>query len=201
MSTALRTGWLVGILCFSLAEAATARNFYRYVNDQGVKVINHQIPPEYAQRGYEIVTARGEVLKVVPPAPSPEEAAKMERQMMREEELAKWDAELKRRYSSVSDIEAAKQRKLVQVNSNISILRSNIRTIKAQISEQHARAANSERLGREVPKMVLDTLAGLEKELKLTEEQVAQREQQYQEIVQKFERDKDRFRIIRPGRN
>ncbi|MAZ88014.1 MAG: hypothetical protein CL693_10235 [Cellvibrionaceae bacterium] len=179
--------------------SANGKVFYRYINSDGVKVIDQQIPPEYVQKGYEVVTSRGEVIKVVEPAISGEEAQKQQAEKLRAEQLAAWDAELRRRYSSVGDIDAAKKRKLAQVEGSIAILQSNIRNLKNQISQQHARAANSERMGRAVPEAVLKTIAALEEELKLTEDQVEQRKEQYRTIDEKYEDDKERFLIIRPG--
>ncbi len=178
--------------------SANGKVFYRYINSDGVKVIDQQIPPQYVQKGYEVVTARGEVIKVVEPAISGEEAEKQQAKRLRDEQLAAWDTELRRRYSSVDDIDAAKKRKLAQVEGSIAILQSNIRNLKKQISQQHARAANSERVGREVPEAVLKTIAALEEELTLTEDQVEQRKEQYRGIDEKYEEDKKRFLVIRP---
>ncbi len=192
---------LLFCLIFVIAPTVSANGkvFYRYINSDGVKVIDQQIPPEYAQKGYEVVTSRGEVIKVVEPAISGEDAEKRHAKKLRDEQLAAWDAELRRRYSSVGDIDAAKKRKLAQVDGSIAILQSNIRNLKKQISQQHARAANSERMGRAVPEAVLKTIAALEEELKLTEDQVEQRKEQYRAIDDKYEDDKERFLIIRPG--
>jgi len=183
----------------SLPASASGKVFYRYINAEGVRVIDQQIPPEYVQKGYEVVSARGEVIRVVAPAVSAEEAEKVAANRVRAEQQAVWDAELRRRYSRVGEIDAAKGRKLAQVEGSIAILDSNIRNLKKQISQQHANAANSERRGREVPEAVLKTLAALEEELKLTEDQVAQRKEQYRVIGEKYEQDKERFMVIRPG--
>src|SRR5690606_27958622 len=87
---------------------AADRVYYRYINEDGVQVLNHIIPPEYVPKGYEVVSLNGEVLKVVEPAPSEEEAEQvaMERKARLEQERR--DKLLRRRYSSVNDIEAAK---------------------------------------------------------------------------------------------
>lgn len=188
--------WLVVTQGTVAAKPESGRVFYRYQDATGVTVINHQIPPEYAQKGYEVVTARGDVLKVVEPAPSGEEATAQELQRQRQAELAAWDTELRRRYSSVRDIEAAKERKLAQVNNSIAILQGNLRNLKQQIAQQHAQAAKSERMGVAVPQAVLTTLASLEEELKVSEENLAEREQQYQRIEAKYDQDIERFRII-----
>ncbi|MGH1372186.1 MAG: hypothetical protein ACRBBW_09140 [Cellvibrionaceae bacterium] len=190
---------MVAVSVATVSVSASGKVFYRYLNAEGVKVIDQQIPPEYVQKGYEVVSARGEVIKVVEPAISEEEAAKLAEKRLREDQLAAWDAELRRRYSRVGDIDAAKKRKLAQVKGSIAILDSNIRNLKKQISQQHANAANSERRGHAVPEAVLKTLAALEEELKLTEEQVEQRNEQYRNIEEKYEEDKKRFMVIRPG--
>lgn len=193
---------LLVLALLSLSAAAgksePARAYYRYIDDKGVKVINSQIPPEYAQGGYEVLSSHGEVIRVVEAAPSADEAEDAERLRKEKVELQQWDEELRRRYSHVSDIEAAKKRKLAQVQTSIKILESNIYNLKAQIATQQSRAAESERMGQNVPAPILKTLLGLEEELKLTVEQLLQRQLQYDQIVEKYEKDKQRFQVIRP---
>ncbi|GAA5319778.1 MAG: hypothetical protein Aseana_18410 [Candidatus Pelagadaptatus aseana] len=198
-----RTGWLlVGLLVASQGWAQKDNKprklYYRYVNEQGVRVIEHSIPPAYAQKGYEVVTLGGEVVRVVEPAISSEAAEQQKLAREEAEKLAAWDTELKRRYSSVRDVEAAKQRKLNELNGNIAILDSNISSLKSQIAQQHANAAESERQGRKIPQAVVDALAGLEEELVLTEELLRERQKQYRQVSDKYDRDRERFRVIRP---
>jgi len=170
--------------------------FYRYVNDKGVKVLHHTIPPLYAQKGYEIVSLSGKVVKVVPPALSAAEVAAKAEAAELAENLALWDKRLRRRYSSIADINAAKKRKLADLDTNIAIIHSNISTKKSAIKEQQDKAANIERSGREVPKGVLNKLAALENELEDSQEQVRLRLLEYQEVVDKYDRDKVRFEEI-----
>jgi chromosome segregation ATPase len=183
------------------SQAVAAKTFYRYTNSEGVTVLDLAIPPEYSQNGYELVNERGEVLKVVAPALSPEAAAAEAAERKERERLEKWDQELLLRYSSVRDIEAAKQRKLAQIQNNVAILRGNISNLRRQISEQHAIAAKSERVGKEVSSRVLNKIEGLEEQLQVAEAQLQEREQQYQEMEEKFVRDQERFRLIRPDAN
>lgn len=192
------TGLLLALHQSAWAQSETGRVFYRYQDASGVTVINHQIPPEYAQKGYEVVTARGDVLRVVDPALTGKDASEQALQRERKAELDAWDAELRRRYSTVRDIEAAKQRKLAQVNGSIAILQGNLRNLKQQIAQQHAQAAKNERMGVAVPPALLAALASLEEELKVNEENMAERQQQYQRIEAKYDRDIERFKVIEP---
>ena len=180
----------------ALAQTSAGKVYYRYMDANGVTVINHLIPPEYVQKGYEVVTARGDVLRVIEPAPSGKDAAQQVLESKRKAELDAWDAELRRRYSTVRDIEAAKQRKLAQVDGSIAMLQGSLRNLKHQIAQQHAQAAKNERMGVAVPAALLKTLASLEEELQVNEENMAERERQYQRVEAKYNRDIARFKEI-----
>jgi len=189
---------LLAAPAWAIKSASGETLYYRYVNEQGSRVINHTLPPKFAQLGYELVTASGTVVKVVEAALSGEDAKLLEEKRLRDAELAVWDKELRRRYSSVRDIEAAKERKLAEVDGNLAILDSNVRNLRKQIADQHARAANTERSGRKVSKAVLNTLTALEKELVNARSKIEQRRILRVAIIEKFAKDADRFRVIRP---
>ncbi len=193
--------WSLGVVfSFTLILSGTAlagnKVFYRYVNDEGVKVLNHSIPPEYAQKGYEILSATGHVLKVVEPAISKEEGEKLAVERRARKELALWDASLRRRYSSVADIEAAKKRKLLELEANMSVLNTNIEGLKEQIETMQSKAAQIERSGREVSESLLANLKGLHVEMENTRAQVVQRKEEYRRLLEKYDRDIERFKVI-----
>lgn len=197
--------WLAALLCLAsnlvLAQSKDTGDlpdkvFYRYTNDAGAKVMHHSLPAEAAQRGYEIVSLTGTVLKVVPPALTAEEAAARADARAQQRELEEWDAALLRRYSSVDDIEAAKVRKLTDLESAMSILISNMNTTTKAIRDEYAKGANFERRGQPVPSMVLSNLDALQKELEESREKYIQREWEYEEVAEKFEQDKERFKQI-----
>ena len=79
---------------------------YRYTNDEGNKVVAYQVPPEFVANGYEILSPTGALIDVVP-----RQLDDGEREAAAEQErLRKWDESLLLRYSSVEDIEAARER-------------------------------------------------------------------------------------------
>jgi len=203
--------WITG-LAFSLLTSSAAfalpaddgktgdlvgeKVFYRYTNAAGAKVMHHSLPAEAAQNGYEIVSLSGVVLKVVPRALTGEEAERAAEKKAEQQELDEWDAALLRRYSTVEDIEAAKQRKLADLEASMSILISNLNTVQGQVRSEYSRGASFERRGQPVPQVIYDTLAGLKQELEDTREKYIQREWEYEDIAEKFELDKERFSLI-----
>lgn len=173
---------VASLLVASTATAWAQGRYYRYVNDEGVKVMGHSIPPEYVKNGYEIVSTNGRVIEVVEPAPDPEFVAQ---ERAKAELKAEYEV-LAKRYSTVRDIEAAKNRKLVHVDANILLVRSSIENIQAEIDDITRRAAEFERAGRAVPKNILDTLDALNEKMAATTAILEQRYEDKKEIEDRF---------------
>lgn len=164
---------------------AQDRLLYRYTNESGVKVLHHSIPPKYAQNGYEVLNESGQVIKVVPPAPTEEEAAAKEAQRQM---LARYE-DLKRRYSSLQDIEAAKNRRLETVETSISIIRGNISGLTSQLESIMSKAADAERAGRNVPPYLLEQVSATRAELAIAEELLNTRLDEQKEMQDKYQED------------
>jgi hypothetical protein len=182
------------------APAQAADYLYRYINDEGVTVINYSIPPQFVHKGYEILNRDGSVYKVVPRTLSREELANRSGDAYRErveaeeaERLRKWDESLLLRYSSIEDVEAARDRALSELKIRISILRSNLRSLKSQVENNQARAADIERSGGTVPVELVGVIDGLRGEIVETERSVREREREMEVVNQGFQRDIERF--------
>ncbi len=158
---------------------------YRYVNDEGIKELAHSIPPQYAQRGYEVLTLSGQLVKAVEAAPTAGDIAQAEAKRA----LHKQYIILKRRYSSVEDIEAAKRRRLTDLDTNIAILRGNINGTNTHIENLIGKAANIERSGKDVPAKVLNELSDAKAERAVVQELLETRLKEYHEVSKKYDAD------------
>lgn len=167
--------------------------YYRYYDDKGVKVLDHSIPPKYVRSGYEVLSMSGEVLRVVEPAPAEEDAERVARERKIQADQHTNDALLRRRYSNLNDIEAIKKRSLLELQSNLDILRGNLSSTRAQIENQHVRAAATERSGRTVTSETLKLIADLQAEERDIQLQIKHRELEYQSLSDRFDQDKRRF--------
>lgn len=157
-SVAVRMMLLLGVVYPALASAA---ELYRYVDERGVVVLDrHGVPPQHISRGYQVLNEQGRVIRVVPPAPSAEEFARLQAQKARDAS----DAQLLRLYASVEDVERAETRKLAELGSVIGLARGNLQSIRNQRSSLQKQAANHERAGRKVPDNLLGQIKNLEKE-------------------------------------
>ena len=194
------------------AAQAQDRQLYRYTNDDGNKVVAYQVPPEYVANGYEILSPTGALIDVVPAqldasarAGMDAEARRQREEQEERERLRKWDESLLLRYSSVEDIEAARERALRDLRIRVNILKGKLRSLKQQVENYQAMAADQERRGQEINRGHLSAIADLRSEIAATERAVKDRNNEIASVDKSFDRDAERFSslldIVRMRRN
>lgn len=182
---------------------AQGKEFYRYRNAEGNVVVDHRVPPEYVAGGYEVLSDRGVVVRVVPRTPSEEERAGVSEQQRleaaaqeEEERLRKWDEALLLRYSSVADIESARDRALRDLRVRVTILQGNRHGLRQQVESHQARAADLERRGSEVEEALTQAIADLQREIGIVERQIAEHAREVTEAEKSFAADMQRFSLL-----
>lgn len=155
---ALRLPLLLSVLLPALADAG---ELYRYVNDKGVIVLDRQgVPPEYIGKGYDVLSDQGRVVRVVPPAPTAEERQRLQAQQAQ----ATSDAQLLRLYSSLDDVDRARERKLTELDGAVGAARGNLQSLRTQQANLQGQAAEQERAGRVVPESLLVQISNIKGE-------------------------------------
>lgn len=176
---------------------------YRYINDEGVAVIAYQVPPEYVAKGYEVLNDKGMITNVVPRTLTQQERANMDAKERLAEEaekerqrLEEWDRSLLLRYSSLEDIEAARDRALRDLRIRVGILKGKQRSLRQQVENIQAQAADQERLGEQVDGALVEAIENLRREMDQTERAMADREREIGAVMASYERDIERFRTL-----
>ncbi|MEM1402092.1 MAG: hypothetical protein AAGG55_02070 [Pseudomonadota bacterium] len=186
-----------------LSLTAEARQMYRYINGEGNKVIGYQVPPEFVANGYEVLSATGAIIEVVPRTldenerETLSERQRIERELAEDEErLRKWDESLLLRYSSVEDIEAARERALRDLRIRVSILKGKLRSLKQQVENYQAVAADQERLGFAVDANHMKAIDDLRSEISATERAVVDRQEEIAAVDANYDKDVERFTTL-----
>jgi chromosome segregation ATPase len=186
-SSLLLSGWVAA------QNTATSKVMYRYKNKDGVTVLDSTIPPQYVNNGYEIMSLSGKVLKVIKPVVQGAEGERLQREKLLRDEREREDIQLRRSYSNVADIDAAKTRNLESLRGNIGILQANLNSARSRLQTYQSQAATIERAGRQLPEDLLKNINNLVQEEKDIQVQIQQREEEYKTVEQKFEADRKRF--------
>ena len=169
------------------APPADAANLYRYHNAQGVLVIDHTVPANAAQNGYEILAPDGRVLETVAPGGDKTRSEQSPKSApARTEHQEKIDHYLLSSYSTVADIEAVKTRRLQEVEREIGADKVRVEEIERQRMATEDSAADAQRGGKPVPAKLLEELKGLNQELELARKSLAEHELQRTEVEQLY---------------
>ena len=194
---------LTAVLLLGLAPAALCAELYRYYDGEGKMVVDYRVPNEYAGAGYEVLNEDGMVIKVVPRELTEEEKSQRNAEEdlqakaeAEQERLRKWDESLLLRYSTIEDIEAARERALRDLRIRVSILKSNRRSFKHQVENYQAQAADLERSGEEVEVKHLQVIDELQGEISTTDRAIAEREREIEAVSKGYQADIDRFALL-----
>ena len=193
----------VAALLLNVAPAAQSRDLYRYYNDEGNMVVDYQVPAKYVGGGYEVLNDVGVVIRVAPRELTEEEKQAvdaqqtLERQALAEQErLRKWDESLLVRYSTIADIEDARERALSELRIRVSILKSNKRSLKHQVENYQAQAADLERSGQQVDVARLRVIEELQGEINITDRAIADRQLEIEQVAAAYQLDIERFEML-----
>jgi len=205
MSGSRLSAILAGLLVMSFVTAALAKGpkLYRYRNHESVVVVGYQVPADLVKGGYEVLNDEGMVIEVVPRALTPEELeakdAREKQEKAAEQEQARlreWDENLLLRYSTVMDIEAARNRALQDFRIRVSILKGNRRSLKQKVENLQSDAANMERRGMTVDVERLRAIEDMQDEIAATDRAIEDREREIEEVQAKFKADIERFGML-----
>lgn len=175
-------------------QASFAAESYRYVNDKGVTVLDRLgVPPEYIEKGYQVVDEQGRVVREIPPAPSKEERLRQ----LEEKAKVKSDTQLLRIYSEPADVDRARDRKLAELDGLIGVANSNLGSLRTQQANLQARAAEYERSGRQVPEHLLVQIDNLKAEQAGVEQDIQRYQQSRKEAEASFAADRARLVELR----
>ena len=193
----------VAALLLNVAPAVQSRDLYRYYNDEGNMVVDYQVPAKYVGGGYEVLNDVGVVIKVVPRELTEEEKQAADAQqtleqqaLVEQERLRKWDESLLIRYSAIADIEDARERALRELRIRVSILKSNKRSLKHQVENYQAQAADLERSGQQVDVARLRVIEDLQGEINITDRAIADRQLEIEQVSAAYQLDIERFGML-----
>lgn len=183
---AIRLALILG----AMAPLAAQAELYRYTNEKGVTVLDRLgVPPQFIDKGYEVLNDQGRVVKTVPPAPTLEERQRMQADKAR----AGSDAQLLRLYTSVEDVDRALQRKLSELDGLITVAKGNQQSLRTQQANLQAQAADNERAGRQVPEALVAQIDNVRSEYKRLDDDIARYQDERKKAQTTFAADRARL--------
>jgi hypothetical protein len=195
---------VAAIVCAGVAGTALAA-MYKWVDDKGVVHYSDQIPPEAINKGNTQINKQGYTVKQTDPVDAQKAKAKEQEAARQREAAAKDkadDAAERRRdravldsYTTESDIDLAKSRSMKTLQSALQSAQSYSAQLNRRKSELLAR--KEALAGKPVPADIDRELTNIDAELGRQAALIAQKQGQLQEVVARYDADKERWRALK----
>lgn len=197
-------------ICFFAASlllvgfvAPIQAELYKYVNEDGVTVLDSHVPARYVKNGYSILSIDGRVLEVVPRALTDEEirirdAALAEQRARekaeREQKIA--DQNLLRIYGSPEDVVRARDTKLASIEGFINTSKGNVARLESQKRSLESQLADIERAGGTISKERLNQIRSIENRIRSNEAEIQEKLGEMNQLRATFSADLKRVREL-----
>ncbi|MGE3320373.1 MAG: DUF4124 domain-containing protein [Candidatus Berkiella sp.] len=179
MKTKLWINILFMTLC-NISQASAQDNYYRYKDKEGHTVISNTVPADVSNTGYEVVSPMGHVVETVPPRKSDAEIAadakliEQQREAQKQAAIIKQQAEVQahkdnillKSFTSVADINRAKEDKLASIAVLENIVQENLGGLQKQLNDAKAAAATYEAKSQPLPATLQKTITESERQIK-----------------------------------
>src|SRR5262249_39899708 len=106
------------------------------------------------------------------------------------------DAELVKLYASPRDVEEARDRKLLSIDTAIATTKSNVERLKLQKQRLETQAADPEREGLAPSSDILENLAILSAQINDKEHEIDTRKIEKQHVKEQFDADLERIKLL-----
>lgn len=190
---------LIGGIWLNSAEA----KLYKWVDDNGTTHYGETIPPEYANKDAVRFSDKGRVERQIDKLTPEEQRAKkadasqkkMEQQSALE--TKRRDNALLSTFSNENEIDLARDRGLQQIEARIKGV-----TLLIQSAQDSLEAFNKEKSGlvsnnKPLPKSLLDDISKAEAKVIKLQKELAQNEQESENVKARFDADKKRYRELK----
>ena len=163
-------------------------------------MVDWAIPAAYVGSGYEVLNESGQIVRVVPPAKTDTElerdavaARAQEAEAAAQAAQLERDTFLLRRYSTIQDIEAARDRSLRELDIRIAILSGQRDTLSQQLARHQSALDTAAQSDAASPQYEEETVAALKAEIQSLDEASEGRQQQAAALAEAYSRDIARF--------
>ncbi|NND44312.1 MAG: DUF4124 domain-containing protein [Xanthomonadales bacterium] len=198
------------LLCAGLATApiAFAENVYRWTDENGKVHYGRTLPPEYANKPYEILNDQGVVIERVTdplarqkePPKEPNPKNKKPPPLFTEDEVRlRSDRLLVLRYHSIADIEDAMQVEIDQLGYDRRLINQTMLSAMQSLEGQVRNAADRQRAGMEVEADIEGGINKLRQRIRRNERSLAELDTREQKIRADFSREIERYRYLENG--
>ena len=175
-----------------------------WTNHEGIRECGDMVPPEYIQQGYMEIDKEGIVRDVKERAKTPEELTEARRlaaleaaKRRQKEKQQTRDRVLLQTFSSVSDIERARDARITALEAAIKLSGVRNENIRLKLNDYIKRAADSQRMGKTPAPALLEDIEALRGQIENNVRFIAEQRIEQEQIRQAHALDIERYKRLK----
>lgn len=187
---------------FSLPGSAAIKC---WTNKEGVKECGNNVPPEYAQQGHQELSKQGMLKEEQKAVKTKEEleaeaitAAAKKEAKLKQEQQAKEDKILLQTFSSVADIELARNERIKAVDASIKLAQKRTETIQADLDKRIQSAAADERAGKTPGDALLKDIESLRRQIGNNNDYIEAKHMEQEQTNLEYTAKIERYKELKP---
>lgn len=192
------------LLVLALPAVGAAQKIVSWKDENGVTHYGDRVPPEYANQDQNFLNERGIVVdsrQGMTDAQSAEQT-RLAAEQEANKKQAEQDTRLLRSYSKVTEIEAARDRRLTQVDSQIANTERSLTDLRARLVQFEQNASrykpySSDPNARDVPETLANNIAQTQTSITSTEAALVGFRKDRAENLESFSNDIRRFKELK----
>ena len=202
-----QTGALLVMLALAGPASLMAAEGVRmkcWVNHEGIRECGNRVPPEYIQQGYTEIDGKGFVRDVKERAKTPAELAEAKRlaklkaaEQKQKAEQETRDRVLLRTFSSVNDIERARDNRVAALEGTIKLAGIRNDNTRSKLNDYIKRAAESERMGKTPAPALLEDIEALRGQIENNDRFIAEKRAEQAQIRESHALDIERYKRLK----
>ncbi len=188
-------------LCSS--QPVLAKKMYKWVDEHGETKFSDQVPPEESQYRRESLNEKGRTLEVTEEEKTKEQQAIANRlavlKKAQEKIIAQQaanDKVLLSTFRNVKDMEASLYATMQSLDAQKNVAQGNLKRVESQLESQQKKAAELERNGKKVPKIVLDEIQQTEAQIQVAYAEINKQIEKKNRAKAEFEANIERFKFL-----
>lgn len=188
---------LVCILAvLTISSSAYAADLFRWQDEQGNTHYTDQVPPQYLEQGYRVISEQGLTIRTIKSAAEIESTQKPVTPEIPKQQTAQ-DQRLLMTYSSEDEIIATRDRKLADTEAMMNLTRETISLLDVQFRELAKKAGDFEKKGEAVPEPLLKQISITKKKIEKHQLSVEQGSANMAKIKQELDETQRRYRQLK----
>jgi hypothetical protein len=192
------------VLALALVAVPAEARIVCWTNKEGVKECGDKIPPEYSQESHQQLNEQGMVVEETARAKTEEELAeekKHEAEQAEKDRIAgeesKRDKILLDTFSSVDDIQMARDGKIAALESSISLTQKRNEKLQADLDKLVEQAAAEERAGKTPSEDLVKDIDSMKKQMETNTTFIADKRKEQEMVTEAYARDMERFKELK----